>query len=222
MRLKIECSSGHRIVPFNYQYELAKCIHKWFGADNSQHGNMSLFCFSGLQGGTRKNDGLQFQHSTSWSFSSIENSLLAQLVEGIQRQPVLFAGLEVRNVMIQEEPEFRSQMRFLATTPVILKKNEDNGRMKFLLFSDEEATEALISNLCHKLDVYGKPEWKEGLEVRFDTNYDGAKTKLIDIKGIKNKGSLCPVIISGQPEAVRFAWHVGVGSNNGMGFGFLN
>ncbi len=222
MKLKIECKSNSELIPFSYQYELASCVHKWLGENNAEHGNMAFFSFSGFAGGEAVEHGIKFKQATTWSFSAIDNRLLAKVVEGIQKDPRLFRGFEVSKVMMQEEPEFTNQMRFYAASPVLLKKTEEKGRVKYLIFSDLESAESLTANMCHKLDVYGKPEWKENLNIKFDEQYPGAKTKLIDIKGIKNRGSVCPVIISGMPEAIRFAWHVGVGSSNGMGFGFLN
>jgi CRISPR/Cas system endoribonuclease Cas6 (RAMP superfamily) len=61
----------------------------------------------------------------------------------------------------------------------------------------------------------------KNVRVRFDRGSPGARTKLIDFKGIKNRGSVCPVIVEGTPQAVQFAWTVGVGHSTGCGFGYL-
>ena len=42
------------------------------------------------------------------------------------------------------------------------------------------------------------------------------------INGIKNKASICPVIVKGTSEQIAFAWNVGVGNSTGIGFGALN
>jgi CRISPR-associated endoribonuclease Cas6 len=59
------------------------------------------------------------------------------------------------------------------------------------------------------------------LDIRFDTSYSGAKTKLISYGKIKNRVSVCPIIIKGTPETKAFAWNVGVGNSTGIGFGAL-
>jgi len=61
----------------------------------------------------------------------------------------------------------------------------------------------------------------EGVSVRFDKNYDRPIRKKITYKGIGNKGSICPVVVEGNKEAVAFAWDVGIGNSTGIGFGAL-
>jgi CRISPR-associated endoribonuclease Cas6 len=73
-----------------------------------------------------------------------------------------------------------------------------------------------------KLRAAGLEQHADAVSVRFDTSYAGAKTKLVDIHGIKNRTSVCPVIVEGSPEAVAFAWDVGVGHSTGAGFGALS
>jgi CRISPR-associated endoribonuclease Cas6 len=59
------------------------------------------------------------------------------------------------------------------------------------------------------------------LRIQFDTSAVGIRTKLIDYRGIKNRVSLCPVIVEGKPETQVFAWNVGLGSSTGIGFGAI-
>ena len=61
----------------------------------------------------------------------------------------------------------------------------------------------------------------ETLGIHFDTQYIKAEPKLITYKGIKNKVSLCPIIISGKPETISFARNVGLGNSTGIGFGSI-
>jgi CRISPR-associated endoribonuclease Cas6 len=61
----------------------------------------------------------------------------------------------------------------------------------------------------------------ESLKIRFDTSVNGAKTKIIDYRGIKNRVNMCPVIIEGKPASKEFAWNVGVGNSTGVGFGAI-
>jgi len=59
------------------------------------------------------------------------------------------------------------------------------------------------------------------VKVSFDKNYLNPKTKLVNIKNIKNRANFCPIIIEGDPEAIKFAWNVGVGHSTGSCFGAL-
>ncbi|HKJ32466.1 MAG TPA: CRISPR-associated endoribonuclease Cas6, partial [Balneolales bacterium] len=86
---------------------------------------------------------------------------------------------------------------------------------------DEEADAALTRVLRKKLEKAGYETKDREVMVGFDRSYPKAKTKLVDIKGIKMKASMCPVIVQGTPEAVQFAWNVGVGELTGSGFGAL-
>jgi hypothetical protein len=56
------------------------------------------------------------------------------------------------------------------------------------------------------------PEHLRGEEtmVACDRTYRGARSKLVTIKGISRRASVCPVAVTGMPEAVR-----------GSGFGTL-
>jgi len=57
--------------------------------------------------------------------------------------------------------------------------------------------------------------------VRFDPTIAQPKSKLIQIKGVDVKGSICPVRIEGNPEAIAHLYYTGLGSSTGMGFGFV-
>jgi CRISPR-associated endoribonuclease Cas6 len=73
--------------------------------------------------------------------------------------------------------------------------------------------------LCHKLEAAGFTGEHLDTTVQFDQTYRGARTKLVTIKGISHKASLCPVVVTGTPDAVRFAWEVGIGELTGSGCG---
>jgi CRISPR/Cas system endoribonuclease Cas6 (RAMP superfamily) len=51
--------------------------------------------------------------------------------------------------------------------------------------------------------------------------YPHARDKVATVKGTDHKGSICPVVVEGTPEAVQFAWTVGAGELTGSGFGAL-
>ena len=48
-----------------------------------------------------------------------------------------------------------------------------------------------------------------------------AKSKLFRYKQVQCRASVCPVLVSGSAEQIRFAWEVGVGHSRGSGWGAL-
>ena len=82
MRIHFKINSLKQIVPFNHQHLLTGAIHKWLGW-NQEHGEVSLFSFSRLDGGKRKKDGLVFEEGSSFFFSAQDSTLAKKLIEGV-------------------------------------------------------------------------------------------------------------------------------------------
>ncbi len=80
-------------------------------------------------------------------------------------------------------------------------------------------SDLLTETLKRKLKIAGLPDDK--INVSFQSDYSGAKTKIIYYNNIGNKVNICPVIIEGTPEQIAFAWNVGVGNSTSIGFGAL-
>ncbi len=120
--------------------------------------------------------------------------------------------------MIQQTPNFSNQQRFVLASPVLVKRADGEGEKHFI-YSDDSVDTYLTQTLQHKLRKAGKSD--SGVQVRFDQSYLNPVTKLVDYKGIKNRASMCPVVVDGTPEQVAFAWEVGVGNSTGIGFGAL-
>jgi CRISPR-associated endoribonuclease Cas6 len=122
-------------------------------------------------------------------------------------------------------PAFSGCHRFEVDAPVIARTTRDDGSRKYLLYDDEEAATALTRTLRTKLAAAGFAGEALEAEVQFDRTYRGARTKLSTLRkgehAVQHKGSICPVVVTGPPEAVRFAWLVGAGELTGSGFGAL-
>jgi len=127
--------------------------------------------------------------------------------------------MRVYEVQEMPTPNFGEQFRFMADGPVIARQVRPDGSREYLLHDSPAADVALTATLRHKLEKAGLSA--EGVSVTFDRSFLTPQHKLIEIKGIKHKGSLCPVVVQGSPEAVQFAWLVGVGELTGSGFGAL-
>ena len=220
MRLHFHLSPNQEPVPFDYQHFLTGAFNKWLG-NNTQHDEISLYSLSWLYQGFARNGGLEFPKGALWFISIYDESLIAKITDNILTQPDVCCGMRVTKIIQQNTPDFNGYYAFKVGSPVLAKSKMIEGKVKHYIFSDAEADEVLTSTLHHKMDVAELSPASKQVSVRFDRSYRYAKTKLVKIKGIANRASLCPVIVEGTPEAVQFAWNVGVGHGTGSGFGCL-
>lgn len=217
MRLHIKTSPDTKELSYNYQPILTGTIHKWLGK-NEIHDQVSLYSFSWLNGGESTKTGLTFQRGASFFISSHDPDFLNKIIRGIQSDPSIANGLIVKEVVIQEDPEFGEEAKLFCASPVFIKRTENEREIHFT-FNNEESNKHLTDTLRTKLKKAGLTD--EHVSVEFDKTYRTPKTKVIYYNKIGNKVNLCPVILKGSPEQIAFAWNVGVGNSTGVGFGAL-
>ncbi|TAD81370.1 MAG: CRISPR-associated endoribonuclease Cas6 [Bacteroidetes bacterium] len=217
MRIFISLTSNNQLVPFNYQQFITGAIHKWLG-ENIWHNQTSLYSFSLLIGGQQKGNKLLFPQSTGFFFSAFDSKMIKDLIRGIQVDPYINFGLTVNEIQVRETPVFGNKHVFLVQSPVLVKRKID-GREVHFTYDQTETDILLTETLGTKLEKAGLS--KDGINVRFDKGYIGAKTKVIYYNNIGNKANICPIIIEGSQEQLEFAWNVGVGNSTGIGFGML-
>lgn len=217
MRIHIQFISNGELIPFNYQPMLTGALHKWIGK-NEIHDDISLYSFSWLVGGNATKDGLRFNKGGHFFISSFDSSVLKKIIQGIQSDPSLGYGLSVKEVILQEDPAFRSEATFFCASPVLIKRRVDQKEIHYT-FDNEESDLYLTETLRTKLKKAGLSD--EGVSVTFDRDYRAPRTKVIYYNDVGNKVNLCPVKISGTPEQIAFAWNVGLGNSTGIGFGAL-
>ncbi len=220
MRLRLFLTPACEPVPFTYPYRLAGVLHRWLG-QNDWHDGLSLYSFGWLQGGRMGKDGLYFPKGACWTLSFYEGEQVERLVQGIFRDPTVIAGMTVAEVQAVPIPSFGNRVVFRVESPVVARRVRADGGRDYLIWEDEAADEVLTRVFRRKLMAAGMGHLALQASMRFDRRYRGAKTKLVRIKGIDHRGSLCPVIVEGPPEAVQFAWLVGAGELTGCGFGAL-
>lgn len=223
MKFRIYLSANTEPVPYNYAHSLCGVFHQWLGP-NDLHNMMSLYSLGWLNKARAANGGLWFENGSHWDIGIYNDDIAERLIRGLLLKDFWFFGMQIRKVARLEPPDFsEGRHRFLANSPIILRKMLDDGTRKYLLYSDGfESTHALTRLFRGKLREAGKKELAETVYARFDDGFRNPKTKLVDIKGIKNKGSVCPVIAEGPPEALEFLWEVGAGELTGVGFGSLD
>lgn len=216
MRIYIKTSPNRHIVPFNYQANLVGAFHKWLG-ENAYHDGLSLYSLSWLEHGKAAKDGLNFPEGGTFFVSSPEIQLIKRLIDGMRDKPEIAFGMHIRELILRPTPQFSGRERFHLQSPVLIKREIENT-VQFFFPEDSSSDQYLTETMKHKMRLAGI---EEPIHMQFDPNYLHPRKKLIDYKGIKNKGTLCPVIIEGSPEAIGFAWDVGIGNSTGIGFGAI-
>lgn len=217
MRLYLTTTPNKQKVPFNYQEKLTGAIHKWLGR-NEYHEGTSLFSFSQLKNGQAKGKGLEFQNGAQWFISAWEDEFIKQIIKGIRENPDIAYGMKVKDVVIQETPNFEKIEKFNAASPIFIKRTEGN-KQQYYYHTDEKADGLLVETLNTKMKKAGLED--ETLEIKFDRNYPNSKIKMVEYNGIKIRASVCPVFIHAKPQTKAFAWNVGLGNNTGIGFGAI-
>ncbi|MDO4695401.1 CRISPR-associated endoribonuclease Cas6 [Porphyromonas sp.] len=234
MRIHTRIETNKRTaITFDHQPALVGVIHKWLG-ENKLHGETSLFSFSPIRGGRFDKDqgGLIFEGQAFLSIAAHDPSILLRLIKGIQESPDLsidtpngwqsnpFDGFRAVDVVIEEDPEdLTQQEQFSLYSPIFLKKQLPDGSFKHILYDHPEAGELMTTLLRRKMEIAGLSD--PTLDVRFDLSYPTPKSCLISYKKVKNRASLCPVLIRGSHESKVFARNVGLGHSTGIGFGTL-
>ncbi|PKP53187.1 MAG: CRISPR-associated endoribonuclease Cas6 [Bacteroidetes bacterium HGW-Bacteroidetes-1] len=217
MRIYLKIAAQGITIPYEHQTLLTGVIHKWIGYNN-EHGKVSLYSFSQLEGAKATPKGLKFEKDSLFFISSFKEELLKKILKGVQQDASMFHGLNVKELIIEEDPDFSNRERFYAASPIFIKRSFD-GRVDHILYTDSRANVFLKETLETKMKIVGLKD--DDLKIVFDLNYPKAGTKKITYNGVDNKANWCSVLIKGKPETKLFAWNVGLGNSTGIGFGAI-
>lgn len=217
MRIHFSLTQNTETVPFDYQNFLIGTFHKWMGW-NEIHDEISLYSLSWLNGGKMVKDGFNFPKGAKWFVSFWDEEIGKQLIMNAMKDPIVCCGMLVKEIQIQETPQFGTKEKFIAASPIFIRKYDENRKAIHLTTKDEDVDYYLTETLKKKLRTVNL---NYDVKVTFDKSYYNSKTKLVKINGIENKANFCPVIVEGHPEAVKFAWNVGIGHSTGCGFGAI-
>ena len=229
MRLHFTLSPNTEPVSFAYQHRLTGAFHNWL-SDNDLHDKISLYSLAWLDGSRRVANRLEFPNGANWFVSFYEDEYVEKLVNGALSDPEMFCGMRVLQIRQQTTPDFGTRYRFKVASPVFVKgKQPPNGKPPHhYLYNEPEADALMTATLVHKMDAANREagitrftDADKQVKVGFDREFANPKIKLVRIKNIDHKTSVCPVIVEGTPEAVRFAWNVGIGNGTGSCFGSL-
>lgn len=222
MRFTLLLNPNDEIVPFDYQQKLIGVLHGWLG-ENDLHDKLSLYSFSWLQNGKACKTGLDFPEGSKWLISFYNDQFALKVIKSIREQPILFCGISVTDIIIEEEDNIcfpEDGTRFMLASPILIKRSSINGEIRFYTFKDKESPALLLETLKHKMAIAGLTE-DNSLSVEFDMSYHDKKTKKVNIHGIENIANMCPVLIKGKEDSIKFARTVGIGNSTGSGFGSI-
>ncbi len=229
MRLLLHLSPNTRPVPFDHLHRLTGALHKWLGEANNEHDGLSMYSFGWLRNGQRvkgdsdvADDGfLSFLNGSLWTVSFAEVEPAKRLLSGILDDPEVTCGMKVQQVQFVDTPQFESRQRFFVDGAVLTRANRDDGGRDHLTFENPGSDATLTRTLRRKLIAAGLQSDAKHVMVCFDRSWQRAKSKVVTLKGINYKTSVCPVIVDGSMRAIRFAWLAGVGELTGSGLGAL-
>ncbi len=219
MRLHIKTSQNQIKIPFDYQQKLTGVLHKWLGENNQEHGEISLYSFSWLRNTQVSENGLICPQGASFFLSFYDTQRLKDVLANIRKEPEMFCGMNVEDVVIEDTPDLTQQEVFNLGSPILIKRNE-NGKITEFYYDNSISGKLLEETLRTKMRLAGIPD-DNSLSIAFDLNYTKKKTKLVWYDNISNKANMCPVIIKGSNLTKQFAWNVGLGNSTGVGFGSI-
>jgi CRISPR-associated endoribonuclease Cas6 len=218
MRIYLHLTPNTEIVPFNYQAALVGAFHKWLG-ENELHDDISLYSLSWLGPAHQTKHGFNFPRGSIFFISSPLEDLHQKLVSGVFNRQHIRWGMSVHQAQMKTTPDFGGYQRFMLQSPVLIKRRvETEKQLQYFYPSDPESNGFMTETLQKKLQKFGLDT---DVSVRFDPNYKKPGIKKVTFNNIDIKASYCPVIVEGDPQAVAFAWDVGVGNSTGIGFGAL-
>ncbi|MCO6488641.1 MAG: CRISPR-associated endoribonuclease Cas6 [Phaeodactylibacter sp.] len=221
MRIKLLLTPNLSIVPFDYQHHVIGVFHRWMGS-NHLHDVTSLYSLGWLSHGrVVKDAGFVFAKGATWEVSFFDDKLATHFIGRVNADQQFIFGMRVHKMEVIPTPSFSSTYRFGFNSPILVRRDMENGKKEHLSFEQGEADELLTQTFRYKMQLAGFKGEHLDSWMGFDRSYSKARTKVVTIKNIKLKANQCPVIVMGTPEAVQFAWEVGAGHLTGSCFGQL-
>lgn len=248
MRIKIIADVGEGLtLPMSYNHLLVGIIYRFLETSNPEYASFlhdegyaaaekrfKLFTFSQLMAERRRilGEQIHFRSDLSWYVSSPAERFLSHFADTLLTEGRFSLGrhqLRVKDVSVPRVPRFQSNMQFRCLSPIVMTTvREYNGKpsMYYCRPDDAAFSDLIRQNLLRKhTAIYGHPPRDDALEFAFDERYiqkrRGRVTRLVDYKGIKIKGVMCPFRVSGSVALIQTGYECGFGDKNSAGFGMV-
>ena len=238
MRLKINLKSENNFkVPFNYNHILSSIIYNKI-ADldlaNKIHDSNSFkfFNFSQINIKKRKlvKDGIIARDGRiSFYLSSPDDLLVKNLVSGfVDDLEINFKNdkLIVEKIEALKTPDFREISEFKTLSPINIRDSKEiDGKVKRIdLAPSDKFFKGIENNLIKKYCIFNNIE-NTDKKISAYSEMAHVKRKRITIPKGPNTtyhiAYMMDLILEGDTDLIKFAYDVGVGEKNSMGFGML-
>ncbi|SDA45181.1 CRISPR-associated endoribonuclease Cas6 [Methanobrevibacter millerae] len=238
MRLKIDLKAKNNFkVPFNYNHILSSIIYSKIKDSNLADELHSLnsykfFNFSQLDIPKRKvvNDGIISRNGViSFYLSSPDDLLVENLVNGFVDDMEVRFGREkmaVTKIEALKAPQFSEKSEFKTLSPIIVRDTQEiNGKLKRVdLAPCDKFFKGVEANLVKKYCKYNGLESTDK-EISVYSEMAHVKRKRIMIPKGPNttyhRAYMMDLILEGNKDLIDFAYDVGLGEKNSMGFGMI-
>ena len=217
MRLKIKFNKNTKPIlnPLNEGVNgFINCI---IGSNNEYHGRFSRYSVSSMQGGHMNENGvLEFPNGGYIFVSSDDNDFMCGIISGLSKCgknhrvfDMEYDGMEICDFIVNERFDLVRTI-----SPLILSDKD-----KVLTFKDDNFIEVLTEKCIKKLINCGY-EKKLANTIKIDAFHpENYKTKMVEIKGVKNICNKVMLVISGDKKIRKALYELGLGKCTGFGFG---
>ncbi|MEJ5229526.1 MAG: CRISPR-associated endoribonuclease Cas6 [Pseudothermotoga sp.] len=242
MRLQITFKTTTCSIPINYQYQLCSFVYKRllhidrdFESFLHEKGykGFKLFTFSQLffdKAAARFGSLLIWPARGRWYISSVSQDFIMNFFSSLIEIPQIeIEGVffPIEEVILLEEQNFEECAEFFMLSPLVVSVPIDrNGKIyhKYLFPGDEQFEETLSKNLVKKYEAFYGEKLSSTISIEPDWEYIKKRekiTKLVDIHGIKVKGSVFPFKAKGDSKLLKMGYEAGFGERNSLGFGMV-
>lgn len=249
MRFKIYLELAepkNRVLPINYQYELAGWIYKTMEKGDKDYANwlhtngfvqgskqFRLFTFSHFYIASKKIMGDRIQvndPSISLQLSFLPEKSTEEFIKGVfaEQQFVLGDSLSrvkfrVNGIELIAEPFFTSEMIFETLSPLAVAVKNEEGKPHFIEPNDPRMEQAIYKNLCQKHLAYYGEEFRENSNSKFELltpfRKRGIAIKAGTPQQTKVIGYTYQFKLTAPEELQKLGYSAGFGEKNSMGFG---
>ena len=235
MRLKINLKGKNNFkVPFNYNHILSSIIYNKIVDLDLAHelhtsNSFKFFNFSQLNIPKRKiaNDGIISKNGKiSFYLSSPNDLLIKNLVSGfVDDLEIKFKNekLTVEKIEALRTPDFKEISEFKTISPINIRDiNEKNKRID--LAPSDKFFKGIENNLIKKYCKFHNLESTDK-KISAYSEMANVKRKRITIPKGPNttyhRAYMMDLILEGDVDLIKFAYDVGLGEKNSMGFGMI-
>jgi CRISPR-associated endoribonuclease Cas6 len=213
MKLQFDLRVKPRLHPFNYGELLGRSFYDRTPSYD-HHDGLSLHSIGWIRGTADvTRHGYVFSEPATWSLGVVESGPLEEFLESVDEDPEILDGIRISSVSVVKPPS--GTATYFAESPILVRLDDEHLR-----FDHARADDRITETTRAKLDAVGIPEeLTEKVQLRF-ADFDGAKTKVVQVGNLQFRANVCPVEVSAPAsELHELVMSVGVGGLTGMGMG---